>query len=461
MPSDLPPSAPPLLGWYGDDFTGATDTLATLAHAQWRALLFLGVPTPVQLAAVGPLDAIGIAGAARAMDPAAMQAELDPVGRFFAATGVPVLHYKVCSTFDSAPAVGSIGAAIRALRPHVASAFVPIVGGQPSIGRYCAFSNLYAAAGFGGTVHRIDRHPTMSRHPVTPMHEADLRLHLAAQGLAEVGALHYPSYDGGDAALDALLEAELVWLAGYAGGAIRAVLFDVAHASHLAAVGRLLWQRAQRQRLLAVGSSSVAQALTAYLAGPAATSTRAAFAAPALAPAEGPVFALSGSMSPVTARQVDAATMYERLPVAAARLADDREYAGALAGQIVGDLRAGRNVLAYTHAPDGSAADAVPAQRIAQATAALAAEVVKRMAKSAPLRRIGVAGGDTSSHVAQALGLWGLSYKTTMAPGVTLSRAHSEDPALDGLELMLKGGQMGPLDLFGRLATGQLGSDPN
>ena len=52
MPSDLPPSAPPLLGWYGDDFTGATDTLATLAHAQWRALLFLGVPTPVMTLAL-------------------------------------------------------------------------------------------------------------------------------------------------------------------------------------------------------------------------------------------------------------------------------------------------------------------------------------------------------------------------------------------------------------------------
>ena len=54
----------------------------------------------------------------------------------------------------------------------------------------------------------------------------------------------------------------------------------------------------------------------------------------------------------------------------------------------------------------------------------------------------------------QALGFWGLSYQTTMAPGVTLSRAHSENPALDGLELMLKGGQMGPADLFGRLADG-------
>ena len=76
------------------------------------------------------------------------------------------------------------------------------------------------------------------------------------------------------------------------------------------------------------------------------------------------------------------------------------------------------------------------------------------MARVAPLRRVGIAGGDTSSHVVQALGLWGLSYQTTMSPGVTLSRAHSENPALDGLELMLKGGQMGAVDLFNRLVNG-------
>ena len=80
---------------------------------------------------------------------------------------------------------------------------------------------------------------------------------------------------------------------------------------------------------------------------------------------------------------------------------------------------------------------------IAAATAHLVAGVVRRMAETTPLRRIGIAGGDTSSHVAQALGLWGLSYRTTIEAGVTLSRAHSEDAALEGLELMLKGGQMG------------------
>ena len=45
-------------GWYGDDFTGATDTLAVMAHAGLRTMLFLGVPSQEELLAAGPLDAV-------------------------------------------------------------------------------------------------------------------------------------------------------------------------------------------------------------------------------------------------------------------------------------------------------------------------------------------------------------------------------------------------------------------
>ena len=62
------------IGWYGDDFTGATDTLATLAERGLKALLFLRIPSAAQLSAAGPLDALGIAGAARSMAPDAMRA---------------------------------------------------------------------------------------------------------------------------------------------------------------------------------------------------------------------------------------------------------------------------------------------------------------------------------------------------------------------------------------------------
>ena len=58
-------------------------------------------------------------------------------------------------------------------------AWSPSIVGAPRLKRYQAFGNLFAAV--DGVGHRLDRHPTMSRHPVTPMHEADLRLHLREQ----------------------------------------------------------------------------------------------------------------------------------------------------------------------------------------------------------------------------------------------------------------------------------------
>ena len=307
----------PRYGWYGDDFTGATDTLATLASAGLRATLFMGVPSPAQLEEAGPLDAVGIAGAARAMDPAGMRAELDPVGRFFAALDPPVLHYKCCSTFDSAPNVGSIGAAVEILRSHVPNGFVPIVGGQPSLGRFCAFSTLFAAAGTGGEVFRIDRHPTMSRHPVTPMHEADLRRHLALQGLPDIAAIHHPAYATGlEAALDELPPASTV-------------LLDVMNEANLAAIGEAIWRHATKLPLLAVGSSSVAQAMVkAWNIG---TPTQDACSLP---PADGPVLILAGSLSPVTRRQVAAATKFHYVAIDAERLTDDAAYRAQAAAHI-------------------------------------------------------------------------------------------------------------------------------
>ncbi|WP_439588802.1 four-carbon acid sugar kinase family protein [Hydrogenophaga sp.] len=436
-------STPPRLAWYGDDFTGATDTLATTAQAGLRSLLFLGVPSAQHLQQAGPLDAIGIAGAARAMDPAAMAEELEPVGRFFAALRAPVVHYKCCSTFDSAPHVGSIGEAIRLLNRHIGSAWVPIVGGQPNIGRYCCFSQLFAAAGAAGEVHRIDRHPTMRQHPVTPMAEADLRLHLQAQGLAGVLAVHYPSYglshEQQDEALRQLLSRHP-----------EAVLMDISGPGDLPAVGRLIWRDAQRAPLLVVGPSGVVQALAAHWSS--STSQPHVLAPPA--PAEGPVFAFAGSLSPQTAAQVVAARSYRKQPVDVRRLLDDGpDHADECVGAVMKDLASGQHVLLHTDSNTRHAE--LDARAVALATGELVARIVAtRVTQGQPLRRIGIAGGDTSSLAVQKLGIWALGCQGVLAPGVTLSRARSDQASLEGLELMLKGGQMGPADVFERLLRG-------
>jgi len=458
------------LAWYGDDFTGATDTLATAAQAGLRSLLFLRLPTQKQLAQCEPLDCLGLAGAARSMTPEQMRVELLPVGRLFAELHVPVVHYKICSTFDSSLRAGNVGVALKTLQAFVENPFVPIVGGQPSLGRFCVFGNLFARAGSGGPMYRLDRHPTMRKHPVTPMHEADLRLHLAQQGLAPVACVDYPSYDESPTALDARLNALLT-------DAPDAVLLDVARPANLPVIGRLIWQHAQQQRLLAVGPSSVVQALAAYWQteadlDPTVTTPRSPSANLAsVSPAQGPVLVLAGSLSPLTAQQVQCATSYTRVALNPQRLADaitasvvsdsghaSYTYPQQMAAHVAGLLREGQSVLVFTSNPTQPTTTASDSSSNtdtdASALAIACGQWLALVLQATPVQRLGIAGGDTSSHAVQALNAWGLSYLQSLSPGVALCRLHSDEPHLDGMEISLKGGQMGTLQVFEELLHG-------
>ncbi len=65
------------------------------------------------------------------------------------------------------------------------------------------------------------------------------------------------------------------------------------------------------------------------------------------------------------------------------------------------------------------------------------------------LRRVVIAGGDTSSYATQELRLYALEMLAELTPGAPLCRAYSDDPRFDGLEIALKGGQMGKANYFG------------
>ena len=409
----------PRYAWYGDDFTGSTDTLSVLAEGGQKALLFLRIPTPEQLARAGDLDALGIAGATRAMAPEAMAAELDPAGRFFAGLGIALLHYKCCSTFDSAPHLGSIGAAVRALQPHFPNSLLPIIGGQPNLGRYCLFGHLFAAAG-DGAVHRIDRHPTMSRHPVTPMAESDLRRHLALQGLGPIALVDYRELEG--------------QVSTDPDGA-DVTLFDVSRESDLAAIAWRLRSRIEAAPSLLIGPSSVARMAAQLWDRP----KREGSPQPVMR-SRGPVLALVGSLSPVTRAQVEAAEGFERLPVDPVRLRDEPAYGEMLRDRALQALGHGDTML-VTASPDRAPDDP---RAVARATAGLLRAVMDR----ARIARLLVAGGDTATLAMEALDLWGLSYLAPLVEGAPLCRIHSTAASLDGLEVVLKGGQMGPPAFF-------------
>ncbi len=446
--SDAPAAALPqrLLAFYGDDFTGSTDALDVVAKAGLAGVLFLRTPDAALLDRFADARVVGIAGIARSQTPAWMRAELPPVFDSLRATGAAFVHYKVCSTFDSAPEIGSIGTAIRIGLERFGARPVPIAVGAPALRRFVAFGNLFAA--MGTERYRIDRHPVMARHPVTPMREADLRRHLALQaelsiGLMDLPALEAPGFQDG-------------WQALRREGQ-DAVLFDTVDERSLERVGLLLHGMMNEAPVFAVGSSGFEHALVAawtalgLLAPP--------HAADPIRPVER-LFAVSGSCSPVTASQIKRATQVDGF---AALRADPLALVGSDAAMEdavvrgVALLAEGRDVLLHTvEGPDDLAA--LPAgsnpgtfnDRLGTVLGHVLREVLARSG----VRRAVVAGGDTSSHATQQLGLHALTVVAPLAPGCPLCRGHSDDPALSGLEIALKGGQMGQDDFFHRAKVG-------
>lgn len=443
-----------LLTYYGDDFTGSTDALEALTLCGVPTVLFLAPPTPATLATRFPeARAVGVAGASRAMTPAQMDAVLPDAFAALRALGAPLCHYKVCSTFDSSPAVGSIGHALDLGADAFGSAFVPVVVGTPTLKRYVAFGNLFATV--GAETFRLDRHPTMSQHPVTPMREADLRRHLAAQTERRMGLVDLLRLARGDAAV---AEAIAAWLdAGHT-----VVVFDTLDAEHLVCIGRVLWTHATQHALFAVGSSGVEHALT--------LAWREAGLIQAPAPPTAPgvvdrIVVMSGSASPATADQIAWAEAhgFRAIRLHVPRLLDpatEQAETQAVCGQALAALADGVSPLLYSaRGPADPALAALPLPArgagLAQRLGTVQGRLLRRILDLSDVRRLCVAGGDTSSYVVQQLDLVAMTLRYPLAPGVPLCRAYSDNPERDGLELALKGGQVGGLDFFGRVRAGQ------
>jgi uncharacterized protein YgbK (DUF1537 family) len=89
---------------------------------------------------------------------------------------------------------------------------------------------------------------------------------------------------------------------------------------------------------------------------------------------------------------------------------------------------------------------------VLEAIADAAAGIVLAAVRAGVTRRAIVCGGDTSSRVTRLLGVDALSIVANPWGNVVILRTHAADPAIDGLELLLKGGQVGADDLFGAVA---------
>jgi 3-oxoisoapionate kinase len=407
-----------LLSYYGDDFTGSTDVMEALASHGIKTVLFTRLPAPEESAQFAYYQAIGLAGTSRSQTPEWMDEQLPPIFEWLKSLNAKFCHYKVCSTFDSSPKIGSIGRAVEIGRKVFNQSSVPLIIGAPQLKRYTFAGHLFAA--YQGQIYRIDRHPVMSQHPVTPMDEADLRVHLARQSQQPIHMIDV--YDD---------------------------------ATQLAAGEELV----ESALLFVVGSSGVEYALAKAMMARGDIEGRADFSAVAKVDH---LLVVSGSVSPTTERQIRYALSHGFIGIEAdvMKLADKNNQGEinrlvSLASEAV--VR-GASPIVFTAlglATDrGGIIDLVigARHRIGQALGSVARVIMERH----KLSRLIIAGGDSSSHALGELDVFALTTRFPLkeTPGSPLCIAHSSNLAFAGLEIALKGGQVGGDDYFVMLRDG-------
>jgi uncharacterized protein YgbK (DUF1537 family) len=435
----------PHFTFVADDLTGASDVLAQAHQYGLDAVLVMGnAPIPADA------DVVGIAGPARSLGGAAFDDLVRADLQRIAAVDSDVLLYKVCSTFDSSPSMGSIGRGIELLHEQFPDhGPIPVVPAQPSFGRYTAFSEHYAA--YSGEVYRLDRHPVMSKHPSTPMQEADLRKVLTSQlhDNATIGAVHLPAYDSGT-----FTES---WTRHRQATGMPAFVVDATSDAHLDIIAEALRHSVDSgsgSPEIVVGSGGIMAALARTLALT-ATGTETLPAPPLPPPASGPVLAVSASASSVTSAQLQDAIDHGWIDIpvkSSLLLGDDPAGKSELLREVSSALSVGHHVVVHTTrgASDPRYASTGPldAQYIGTLLGDLAAQMTQRGLTS----DIAVLGGDTSSHALTAMGVKELRVTGQFVTAAPICRS-DDDAAVAGCRLVLKGGQVGPTDMLRRFAS--------
>ena len=441
----------PLVAWYGDDYTGSAACMEVLTFAGLPSVLFLDPPTPEQTQRFSDMRGIGLAGTARSQTPAWMDKELPSIFAWLKSNDAQINHYKICSTLDSSPLVGSIGRAAD-IAAQVFDGWMPVYPAAPPIRRYQAFGTLFAASPSG--VARLDRHEVMRNHPVTPMSEADVRRVLALQTEFPLGLISIEDLQDADMAAEAL-QRELA-----TGRKLIAV--DTVSAADLAEVGALLWEN-RSSEMLAVGSQGIEYALIAYWRHQGLIDAAPAF--PNAGRAKQMV-AISGSASALTADQINHASAhgFETVALDAAACLREPSAIASTALAAIGALSAGQDVLIYT--AKGPHDPALAEFRAASDRCGLSAEAANHelgailgllladLLSKTKIKRAAISGGDTSGHASRQLGIYALTALAPTIPGAALCSAYAKDYSLNGLQLALKGGQMGSLDYFDWIRRG-------
>lgn len=409
------------VGFYGDDFTGSVDALLQYRRAGLDGVLLTG-PDALRpgSAALTGRDVVGIAGIARSLPADDLATEVAPALVRLRDLDPRVVQYKACSTADSSPEIGSLGRVLEIARQLFPPLPVPLLFAQPDFGRYTVFGQHFASD--GERVHRLDRHPIMAHHPVTPIAEADLARLIGRQTWLSVGAVPWTEY-ADPARLATLINS----------AADPAVVCDALTDDHLELLARAVLADPARPRFM-IGSGGlslgVGRALRKVPAGPEGPKPA------SVAPATDRTLALSGSASPRTREQLRSAVLagWRELDLFQDRVAD----------RAVALHRSGVPVAVHTLSRDRVEPSDRVAERLAEVAAAALAAV--------PETRILGCGGDTSGSLLRRLGVRELIIEAEPWGNLAFCRA-SRDAG--SFEVILKGGQMGTADVFEDVRQGR------
>ncbi len=432
-----------VLGCIADDFTGATDLANNLVRAGMRVVQTIGVPA-------GPLDAdvdaVVVALKSRTIPPAEAIAQSLAALRWLQGQGAQQIYFKYCSTFDSTftgDVRGNIGPVTEALMDALGTDFTIATPAFPDNKR-----TVFKGYLFAGDV--LLNESGMQNHPLTPMTDANLVRVMQAQTRRPVGLIDHTVVARGAAAVReriAALRADGVGVA----------IVDAVSNDDLVRLGPAL-----KDLPLVTAGSGVAIGLPPNFGiAPSQQASQ-------LPPPRGLRAVVSGSCSLATNRQLAAFIATGRPALAIDPLQIARQAASGVdvAAQALAwaETKLGDGpVLVYSTA-DPSAVKAVQGQLGVEEAGALVERTIAAIARGLVqrgVRRLVVAGGETSGAVVQALAISQLQIGPQIDPGVPWCHAQSDAAAPvpgvaasgDGLHLTLKSGNFGTDDFFTKAFT--------
>lgn len=411
-----------LLGAIADDFTGATDLASMLVRHGMPTVQLIGVPD--EEVEAGDARAVVVALKSRTVPAADAVRQSLAALEWLRARGVRQVLFKYCSTFDSTDQ-GNIGPVSEALLDALGADFTIACPALPENGRSIYMGHLFVGEKLLSNTH-------MRHHPLTPMTDSDLVAVLQRQSRRPVGLVAHPMVDRGPSAIRARF-AEL------RADGVRQAIADAVTERDLVALGE-----AAADLALITGGSGIAMGLPEnFRRRSLLAATEEADQLPAIAGASA---VLAGSCSAATLGQIERfgamRPVFTLDPFGLARGDDQIGRALAFAEE---HLSNGPVLIAASAPPEQVAA--VQKELGRERAGALIEDAMAAIAKGLiglGVRRLVVAGGETSGAVVNALRIEALKIGPPIDPGVPWTASLSEPPLL----LALKSGNFGAPDFF-------------